>query len=89
MFSQEDKQAIARAVGFIVSGKHPITRLFGLSRQAHHPIRMHLSPRPCWRIQVACDLLKSTGWFERMCVDRARMLGFVSGNVLDSHGGIQ
>ena len=89
MFTKEDKESIARCIGFVVQSKHPIARLFGLSKQAHHPIRMRLSPRPCWRVQVACDLLKSTGWFERMCVDRARMLSFVSGNVSDSKGGIQ
>lgn len=89
MFTKEDKESIARTVGFIVSGRKPITRLFGLSKQAHHPIRMHLSPRPCWRIQVACTLLKDTGWFMRSCVDRARMLGYVSGDVLDSKGGVQ
>lgn len=89
MFTKEDKESIARCIGFIVSGPKPIARLFGLSRQAHNPIRMHLSPRPCWRIQVACTLLKDTGWFLRMCTDRARMLGYVSGNVLDSKGGVQ
>lgn len=89
MFSQEDKESIARCIGFIVSGPKPITRLFGLSKQAHHPVRMSLFPRACWRVQVAVTLLKESGWFTRLCVDRARMLGFVSGNVLDSHGGVQ
>ena len=89
MFSIEDKKAIARCIGFIVSGKHPVSRLFGLSRQAHPPIRMHLSPRPCWRVQVAVTLLKESGWFTRLCTDRARMLQYVSGDVLKSHGGVQ
>lgn len=89
MFSTEDKESIARTIGFIVSGPKPIARLFGLSRQAHNPIRMRLSPRASWRVQVACHLLKDTGWFTRMCVDRAKMLGFVSGTVLDSRGGVQ
>ena len=89
MFTKEDQESIARCIGFIVSGKRPITRLFGLSKQAHHPVRMRLFPRASWRMQVACHLLKDTGWFSRMCVDRAKMLGFVPGVVLDSHGGVQ
>lgn len=89
MFTKEDKQAIARCIGFIVSGPKPIARLFGLSKQAHHPTRMSLFPRTCWRMQAACHILKDTGWFARLCLDRARMLDFVSGAVLDSHGGVQ
>lgn len=89
MFTKEDKESIARCIGFIVSSKRPVSRLFGISKQAHHPTRMSLFPRASWRMQVACDVLKSTGWFSRLCVDRAKMLGFVSGTVLDSHGGVQ
>ena len=89
MFSTEDKESIARTIGFIVQSKRPITRLFGISKQAHHPTRMSLFPHTCWRMQVACHILKDTGWFSRLCVDRARMLGYVPGVILDSRGGVQ
>jgi len=89
MFTKEDKESIARAVGFIVSGRKPIARLFGMSKQAHNPVRMRVFPRTSWRMQCACYILKDTGWFRRMCLDRAKMLGFVPSIVLDSHGGVQ